>query len=143
MIVLDTTILVYAVGDEHELREQSRRLVEAIGDGRVQATTTVEAIQELVHVRARRRDRRDAVQLGLAYSDLLAPLILPGKEDLETGLGLFERHGELGSFGSVLAAAAIARDAEALVSADASFGAVPKLKYVEPGSAAFERLLRG
>lgn len=143
MIVLDTTILVYAVGDEHELREPSRRLVEAIGDGRVQATTTVEAIQEFVHVRARRRDRRDAVQLGLAYSDLLAPLILPEKEDLETGLGLFERHADLGSFDSVLAAAALARDAEALVSADASFGAVPKLKYVQPGSAAFVRLLRG
>jgi uncharacterized protein len=116
VIVLDTTILVYALGDEHRLRDPSRRLIEAIGDGRVQATTTVEAAQEFVHVRARRRDRADAVQLGLAYSDLLAPLIQPGREDLEIGLGLFERHTDLGAFDSVLAAAAMARDADALPS---------------------------
>ena len=53
MIVLDTTALVYAVGGEHPMREPSRRLVEAIAAGRIEATTTVEVIQEFVHVRAR------------------------------------------------------------------------------------------
>ena len=56
VIVLDTTVLVYAVGDDHELREPARRVVvTAVESGTAQATTTVEAIQEFVHVRARRR----------------------------------------------------------------------------------------
>nr|MBA2294907.1 VapC toxin family PIN domain ribonuclease [Actinomycetota bacterium] len=46
MIVLDTTVLVYAVGDDHQLREPARAIVAAVESGDVQATTTVEAVQE-------------------------------------------------------------------------------------------------
>ena len=51
MIVLDTTVLVYAVGAEHPLREPNRRLIDAIATGRVDATTTAEVIQEFVFER--------------------------------------------------------------------------------------------
>ena len=66
MIVLDTTVLVYAVGAEHPLRDPSRELVGAIADGVIEATTTIEVVQEFVHVRARRRDRQDAAATGAA-----------------------------------------------------------------------------
>ena len=54
MIVLDTTVLVYATGSDHPLREPCRRLVDAVANGVLTARTTVELIQELMHVRARR-----------------------------------------------------------------------------------------
>jgi predicted nucleic acid-binding protein len=66
MIVVDTTVLVYAIGADHPLRDPCRRLVAAVGEGRVEATTTVEALQELVHVQARRRTRGDAARHGRA-----------------------------------------------------------------------------
>jgi predicted nucleic acid-binding protein len=142
VIVLDTTVLVYAAGSDHPLRNPSRRLVEAVGAGQVRATTTVEVIQEFVHVRARRRGREDAARLGRAYSALLSPLISLVEDDLEAGLTLFERHPELGAFDAVLAAAARARSAEALVSADTAFGAVPELRYVDPATRELDELLR-
>ena len=110
MIVLDTTVLVYAIGAEHPLRDPCRRLVEAIGAGHVEATTTVEVIQELVHVRARRRSRADAARQGRSYAALLAPLIRPTPEDLTDGLALFEAHESLGAFDAVLAASALAAE---------------------------------
>jgi predicted nucleic acid-binding protein len=130
VIVLDTTVLVYAVGDDHELREPARTIVEAVESGTVQATTTVEAIQEFVHIRARRRDRADAAVLGRAYVTLLSPLLRPGEEDLVGGLRLFERQDALGTFDAVLAASAIAARAEALISADRSFDGVRGLRWV-------------
>jgi len=60
MIVVDTTVLVYAVGTDHPLREPCQRLIRAIADGTILATTTIEVVQEFTHVRARRRDRKDA-----------------------------------------------------------------------------------
>lgn len=131
MIVLDTTVLVYAVGDDHQLRNPARTIVEAVESGTVQATTTAEAIQEFVHVRARRRDRADAAALGRAYVTLLSPLLRPGEEDLVGGLRLFERQEALGTFDAVLAASAIAARAEALVSADRSFDGVRGLRWVD------------
>jgi predicted nucleic acid-binding protein len=91
VIVLDTTVLVYAVGGEHPLREPSRRLVEAIGAGRIDATTTVEVIQEFVHIRARRQGRADAAKVGRNFAELLAPLLVVQESRVEGGLRIFER----------------------------------------------------
>lgn len=140
MIVLDTTILVYAIGAAHPLRQPCRRLIGAIGEGRVEATTTVEAIQELVHVRARRRSRADAARQGNSYATLLAPLVRPTADDLGDGLDLFEAHRGLGAFDAVLAATARSRGAT-LVSADRAFAVVPGLEVVDPASPALDRLV--
>jgi hypothetical protein len=131
VIVLDTTVLVHAVGDDHTLREPARAIVERVEGGSVQATTTVGAIQEFVHVRARRRDRADAAALGRAYATLLSPLLRPSEDDLEKGLRLFEREAGLGPFDAVLAATAIAAKADALVSADAAFDGIRGLRWVD------------
>ena len=115
MIVVDTTILALAVGSEHDLRSPARALIEAVAARIVEATTTPEVIQEFAHIRARRRDRRDAAALARRYAELFAPLLTVDAEHLERGLRLFERHPELGAFDAVLAATAVAHDAVALV----------------------------
>jgi predicted nucleic acid-binding protein len=143
VIVLDTTVLVYAVGGDHPLAGPCRRLVEAAGEGRLTATTTAEAIQEFVHVRARRRTRRDAAELGRSYAELLSPLLAVSADALAHGLRLFERHPALGAFDAVLAAVALDAGAEALVSADRAFGSVRGLRWVDPAGPGFERLLAG
>ena len=141
MIVLDTTVLVYAVGAEHPMREPSRRLVDAIAVGRIDATTTVEVIQEFVHIRARRQGRADAAKAGRNFAELLAPLLVVQETAVEAGLRIFERSKSLGAFDSFLAATAIASDAEALVSADRAFSSVSSLPHIVPGTPEFDRLI--
>jgi len=132
VIVLDTTVLVYATGGEHRFRAGCRQLVEAVGDGLIEATTTVEVIQEFVHVRARRRPRAEAAALGSAFADLLTPLLPVTADHLADGLRLFRDTQRLGAFDSVLASAALSRHAIALVSADAAFGDVRGLRHLVP-----------
>lgn len=143
MIVVDTTVLVYAVGTEHPLRDPSRKLIDAIAAGRVDAATTVEVIQEFVHVRARRQGRTDAAKAGRNYAELFAPLLVMPTAIVDAGLRIFERTTSLGVFDSFLAATALASGADALVSADQGFASVPRLAHVVPGSAEFDRLLDG
>ncbi len=139
MIVLDTTVLVYAVGVAHPLREPCRRLVAAAAQ--LQATTTAEVIQEFTHVYARRRTRAAAAEAARNYIRLLAPLLVVDDVTARLGLDLFERHADIGAFDAVLAAAALGVQASALASADAGFAAVPGLGHVHPGSAEFADLL--
>jgi hypothetical protein len=143
VIVVDTTVLVYAKGAAHPLRDPCRDLIGAIADGTVEATTTVEVIQEFVHVRARRRGRDDAVRLGDDYVELLAPLLSVTTHDLRSGLELFRRLEPLGAFDAVLAAAALSADAEHLVSADRAFTAVGKPRHVFPDRDGIDGLLGG
>ena len=141
MILLDTTVLVYAVGNEHPLRESSRGLIEAISDGRVEASTSVEVIQEFVHVRARRRDRHDAADRGRELLRLLGPLVTPGDAELAMALRLFEEHTGLGMFDAVLAATAMSSGAEGLVSADRAFAGLRGLTFLDLAGPEVQRLI--
>ena|SRR5881398_12120 len=141
MVVLDTTVLVYAKGAEHPLREPCRRLIAAVAAGELEATTTVEAIQEFAHVRARRRGRTDAARLARSFAALLDPLLTVSAADLERGLTLFESAERLGPFDAVLAAAAEAAGAKALVSADAGFAELRRVPHVVPDSAGVAALI--
>jgi uncharacterized protein len=133
VILLDTSILVYATGVDHPLREPCRRLIDAIGDGAVEATTTVEVVQEFAHVRARRRARVDATVQARGFVSLLRPLVAPQEDDLLHGLELFERH-DLGMFDAVLAATTVAQVPDArLASGDKAFATVPGLHHLDPG----------
>jgi len=142
MIVLDTTILAYAVGADHPLRAPCRRLLAAHGEGRIEATTTIEVIQEFAHIRARRRTRTDAATLARHYLSAFTVLVTTS-DDLDRGLTLFEQHPALGAFDAVLAAVAVERGAEALVSADRAFASVPNLRWVDPATPALRRLIDG
>ena len=143
MIVLDTTVLVYATGSDHPLREPCRELLAEVIAGRRRATTTVEVIQEFVHVRARRHGRTEAAALGHDYADLLAPLLPVTADHLRTGLHHYARVERLGAFDAVLAASAIEAGADALVSTDAAFADVPSLRHVDPADEPAMRQLLG
>jgi uncharacterized protein len=141
VIVLDTTVLAYAVGADHPLREPCQRLVSSIADGDVIATTTIEVIQEFTHVRARRRDRKDAAELARDYIELLSPLLIVEESDLREGLRLFEESAGIGAFDAILAAAAHAAGADALVSADTGFSAITNIRHVVPDEDGIQQLL--
>lgn len=141
MIVLDTTVLVYAVGAGHPLREPCQHLIRAIADGTILATTTTEVIQEFTHVRARRRDRKDAAELARDYIELLSPLLIVEETDLREGLRLYQEGTGFGSFDAVLAAAARAAGADALVSADTGFSNITAVQHVVPDADGIVQLL--
>lgn len=141
-MVVDTTVLVYAVGAEHPIRDPCRRLLKAVGDGRLRVGTTVEVIQEFAHVRGRRRGRDDARRLASAYADLFAPLLETQERHLRTGLDLWARHPQLGCFDAVLAAVAGASGGGSVVSADTGFSGVDGIDHVLPDAPGIDRLLR-
>lgn len=141
MIVIDTTILVCAVGDSHPLREPCRKLFVALREGRVEARTTIEVVQEFAHIRARRRMRANAAALARAYTVLLKPYPVD-TADLLLGLTLFEQTPALGAFDAVLAATALNRQAEALISADKAFGDVTDVRWIDPAMQELDALLR-
>lgn len=120
MILLDTNILIYALGKPHPLQEPCRRIVSAIMDGRVEATTSPICIQEFMHFWSKSRSREEAARKALEFIDLLEPL--PGVETTVTRMGceVFESEA-LDAADSMIAASALSPDVTYLVSADEDF----------------------
>jgi uncharacterized protein len=133
LILLDTTVLAYAVGDAHALRAACRRLLKAHLNGDLQVATTVEVLQEFAHVRSRRRPREDAVALARQFAALI-PLLSTDSRDLDLGLALYQSHHRIGAFDAVLAAVAVNRRLDGVASADQAFGDVAGLNWIDPAS---------
>ena len=130
MILLDTTVLLYAVGGEHALRDPCRAILSAVAEGLV-VTTTPEVLQEFCHARSRRHGREDAVRLTERYAQLLAPLVTTESRDLLDALPLYADNERLGMFDSVMIT--VARNGGmSVLSADRAFGTVPDLVWLDP-----------
>ena len=130
MLLVDTSVLVYATGGEHPLRERSIRLLRDVVASRVSATTTPEVLQEYAHVRARRRDHASALTQAERFAELLGPLTVVSARDVLAGLRLWSQAPGLGAFDAVLAAVAISH-AWNVVSADRAFAGVDDLNWVD------------
>lgn len=135
MNYIDTSVLAYAFGDEHHLREPCRTLLAELG-GESGFSTTVEVIQEFVHVRSRRDGRPLAVDTGRGLAMVLGPLVSTDDDDIARAFDLYLAHPRLGAFDAVLAAAAINRGA-GVVTAHRGFHAVPGLVVHDPADPDF------
>ena len=114
MILVDTTCLVYAVGDDHARRASARALIDAVLRGTIPARTTSQVIMEFAHVRGRRRNRQDAASLARDFSDLLGPLESTTAPDVSTALTLWQDNSQIGTFDALLLAIAVRTGAEAV-----------------------------
>ena len=140
MILLDTNVLVYAVGGVHPLRDPCRRLVAAHGTGAVELAVTADVLQEFAQVRTRRCPRDGAVSLARLFADSLT-VVQTSLDDLDHGLELFRDHPGVDAFDGVLAAVAIRHDAAALVSADRAFAGISGVRHVDPATPELDRLM--
>ncbi len=62
-VFLDTNIFVYAAGKDHPHKESCLQVLRDVAEGSLPATTSVEVIQELLHLFSRRQRRADGIAL--------------------------------------------------------------------------------
>jgi predicted nucleic acid-binding protein len=134
--LLDTAVFVYAVGEDHPYRDPCRRLLHPDALHRYGGEASVQAIQELLHQRARRTgDRAGAVGIAEAMAQL-CPLHPLTPDDLRLGLRLFSDAPRLSGRDALHAATAINRGIPTIVSPDPDLDGVDGLRRLDPIAAA-------
>lgn len=129
MILLDTNVLVYAVGGDHPNREPAVDLVSFAYTGRLRVSARV--IEEFAFVHARRgRPRTTTRELAGEWAASLGPVEFIAEEDIADGFDLWVEHADLDIADGILAAQARRLGAN-LVSADSAFAAVADLRFVD------------
>jgi predicted nucleic acid-binding protein len=131
MLLLDTNVLVYAVGRDHPLRRPAQALLRAADDGRLAITTTPDVIQEFTHVYSLTRPRDETAERALDVARACSPLITSRESDVSVAIELFRRHERIDAFDCLLAATALREGVDGLVSADWAFAAVADLRWID------------
>ena len=135
-VLLDTAIFVYAVGADHEMKAACLKLLEPRVLNHYGGEASVQAIQELLHQRARRTgNRQQAAEVAGAMAGL-CPLHPITAEDLRTGLLLFREHSALSGRDALHAATALNRGISTIVSPDRDFDRIEGLTRLDPLDAA-------
>lgn len=128
---LDTSVFVYAAGAPHAYRGPCRRLLDAARAGRLAATTSVEVIQEIVHLYLGRAERKRAVDVAEAAIVLVGRILPVEENDVRSSLTLIRSVADLSSRDAIHAALCLRHDLP-VVSADRDFDRVPGLRRIDP-----------
>lgn len=126
MLLVDTTVLSYAMGDPtHPLSVPARAVVRDVMSGAIRATTTPEVIQEFMHVDGRRRSRDVVRARAERFAELLSPLHIVDEDIIVRAAEEYEQRPTIGAFDAVLVAIVQASDEMELVTADRALLALP------------------
>ena len=134
-VFLDANIFLYAVGGEGPYRQPCRDLLQAVGEGELEAVTNTEVLQEILHVRSRRLNIKDAVVAVRAASDLVREVLPVRREDVLEACKLIERHHGLGARDALHAAVMKNGSVHLLVSLDHDFDVLREIKRLSPTDA--------
>ena len=127
-VFLDTNVFLYAIGAQHPLKAPSQRVLERVGDGELDAVTSTEVVQEILHVLIRRGLRATGLQLARHMIDPLGGLLPVTQADLSIACDLIDRYPALPVRDAVHAATMLNNGISAIVSADGHFDEVQEIR---------------
>lgn len=135
-VFIDTAVVMYAGGADHPLRAPCQRLLERIADGELEAVTSVEVIQEILHrfTALRRPD------LGAAMArdtlDIFAPVLPVTHAVMRRLPELVEAYPALAARDLVHVATCLQEGIADIVSPDRGFDSVAGIRRIDPVDAA-------
>jgi predicted nucleic acid-binding protein len=129
-VLVDSSILAYALGGPDPRREPCRRLMQELAAGGGRAYASTEMFQELIYHRMRRGTREAAVAAVRKAQPHFITLNFD-HEVLELALELIERT-DIRGRDAVHAATALAYGIEKIASSDPAFDDIPGLTRIDP-----------
>jgi uncharacterized protein len=134
-LFLDANVFLYAIGADSPHRTACREVLEAVGQGRLHGVTSSEVLQEVLHVRSRRMNVKDATSAVRAAAELVVDVLPVTRDDVLEACRMLEAHAALGARDALHAAVMKNSEVQLLVSVDRDFDALPELKRLEPARA--------
>ena len=135
-VFVDTAVVMYAGGGEHPLRVPCQRLLERIAGGEVEAVTSVEIIQEILHRFTAIRRPDVGAAMARDALDIFAPVLPVTHAVMRRMPELVEAHPTLAARDLVHVATCLQEGISDIVSPDRGFDSVPGIRRIDPANAA-------
>lgn len=134
--LLDAAIFMYAGGGEHPLRRPCQTILQRAKDGTLQATTSAEVVQEILHRYVALKRPDDGIRIAREALLQFQP-VLPITDALIRRVpSLVGRYPMLSARDLVHVATCIEEGIDTIVSPDRGFDAVTEIQRLDPLDAA-------
>jgi predicted nucleic acid-binding protein len=129
---IDTAVLMYAAGAEHPLREPCRRVLDRVADGELDAVTSVEVVQEVLHRFVAIRRPELGVALAQQTLDLFAPVLPVTHAVMRRMPELVGAYPSLAARDLLHAATCLEEGIDEIISPDRGFDLVNGIRRIAP-----------
>ena len=132
MKLIDTNIIMYAIGKGHPLKEQCKKLLQRVVYGETVANIDVEVLQELLYVYSVRGERRKGLKV---IDEMLVPF--PDSysikiDEIARAKGLMKKYSSLSARDAIHCAVSINNNLEGIISTDKDFDIVKEIHRFKP-----------
>lgn len=132
MILVDSTILMYAAGARHRHKQPSLRFLERVASGEVEAAVDAEALQEILH-RYRAIGRWADGRRVYDQARRIFPVVVPITADVwDRARALLDEHRSVMAREALHAAVVAVHGLEGICSYDRDFDRIAGLERREP-----------
>ena len=132
MKLIDTNIIMYALGKTHPLKEPCREILQSVACGTIAADIDVEVLQELLYVYSSRGEREKGLK---AIEEMLILFPTPfsiRKAEIEEAKDLMRKHVALTARDAIHCAVVINYNLEGIFSTDKDLDVVKSIHRFKP-----------
>ncbi len=130
--MVDTNVVLYAIGGPHPQAEPCRRVLALAGEGALVLEAPADLVQEVLHHRARRLGDRAQAAKDARAAAALCRLHPVEPQDARAAIELFAGSSKLSARDAVFAALAARHGLAEIVSADSDFDGLTGLRRIDP-----------
>lgn len=130
-VFIDTSVIMYAAGAPHRHRASCQAVLRQVANGELQATTSVEVVQEILH-RFSRGQRETGALMAQHVLDLFGPLLAVDQAAITGAVSRFRQSPALSARDSLHVATCLMNDITEIVTVDTGFDAVDDVTRIDP-----------
>ncbi len=132
MKLIDTNIIMYALGRSHPLKESCRDVLLNVAREKTEANIDAETLQELLYVYDSRGEREKALKVVEDMFILFPNPYAIKKDEIETAKDLMEKYNSLIARDAIHCAVAINYNLEGIISTDKDLELIKEISLFKP-----------
>lgn len=136
-VFIDTAVVMYAAGADHELKSPCQRILTRVAEGLLDAVTSVEVVQEIFHRFMALRRPEQGASIARDTLDLFAPVLPVTHAVMRRMPELVEAYPSLAARDLIHVATCLQEGIRDIVSPDRGFDTVPGIRRIDPASVAW------
>lgn len=142
-VFIDSNVFLYAAGHSEEFKGPCLYVLRMVAEGRLDAYTSTEVLQEILHVVQRKHGPRKASEVVGSVLALFPLVFSIERKDIEAACEILHQNTSLSSRGAMHLASMRGNGIETILSLDCDFDGVPGVRRVDPRTGAeIMKLLR-
>ncbi len=129
---IDTNVFIYAIGQPSSFKQPCAEILRAIAGREIQSATSVEVLQEILHVYSRRNRRAEAVELARTLAGQVTQLLPITQAVFAHALTIHSRFPQLTAKDSLHTATVYHFGLTHILSAERHFDGLPGITRIDP-----------